>query len=212
MPITRREFFQNGIAAFTISLVAPNFLSDLARVQAATSRNLVVLNLTGGNDGLSTLIPYNDPFYYSRRPNIAIPAGTVLQVGTDSSGVALGLHPALTGLRDIFNQGRLALIQRAGYANSSRSHFTGTDIWSSANPSNPQGSGWVGNYLATLPPSNDPLLVWNTLGDTPQTLQAPGVSVASIPSISAYAFNSPNTGSIASAELTIAGRIASHIP
>ena len=212
MPVTRREFFQNGIAAFTISIVAPAFLSDLARAQAASTRNLVVLNLTGGNDGLSTLIPYADPFYYSRRPTLAIPAGSVLQVGTDSSGIALGLHPALIGLRDIFNQGRLALIQRAGYSNSSRSHFTGTDIWSTANPSNPQGSGWVGQYLASQPPPADPLLAWNTLSDTPQTLQAPTVSVASIPSISAYAFNSPNTGSEATIELSAAQSIASHLP
>jgi uncharacterized protein (DUF1501 family) len=212
MPVTRREFFQNGIAAFTVSIVAPAFLSDLARAQAATTRNLVVLNLTGGNDGLSTLVPYADPFYYTRRPTIGIPAGTVLQIGTDSSGVALGLHPALAGLRDIFNQGRLALIQRAGYANSSRSHFTGTDIWSTANPSNTQGPGWVGQYLATLPPPANPLLAWNTLSDTPQTLQSPAVSVASIPSISAYAFNSPNSGAEAGVERTVAQNIASHLP
>ena len=144
MPITRREFFHNGIAAFTVSIVVPTFLSDLARVQAASTRNLVVLNLTGGNDGLSTLVPYTDPFYYSRRPTLAIPAGSVLQIGSDSGGHALGLHPALTGLRDIFSDGRVAVIQRAGYANSSRSHFQGTDIWSTANPANSQGAGWVG--------------------------------------------------------------------
>ncbi len=211
MPITRREFFQNGIAAFAVSIVAPAFLSDLARAQAAT-RNLVVLNLTGGNDGLSTLVPYADPFYYSRRPTLGIPAGNVLQIGSDSTGIALGLHPALTGVRTIFNQGRLALIQRAGYANSSRSHFEGTDIWSTTNPSNTQGPGWVGQYLATLPPPANPLLAWNTLSDTPQTLQSPTVSVASIPSISAYAFNSPNTGTEAIDELAAAQDIASHLP
>src|SRR5262249_32596947 len=151
-------------------------------------------------DGLSMLVPYNDPFYRSRRPTLAIPAGNVLQVGTDSSGVALGLHPSLTGLRDIFNQGRLALIQRAGYANSSRSHFQGTDIWSTANPADTQGSGWIGRYLAMLPPPVDPLTAWNTLTDTPQTLQAPNVSVASISSVSGYAFNSPNTGAEATSE------------
>src|SRR5579862_2891100 len=212
MPITRREFVQNGVAAFTVSIVAPAFLSDLARAQAATARNLVVLNLSGGNDGLSTLVPYADSFYYSRRPTLAIPAGTVLQVGTDSSGVKLGLHPSLTGLHGIFNQGRLALIQRAGYANSSRSHFQGTDIWSTANPLNTQGPGWVGKYLATLPPPANPLLAWNTTVDTPQTLQSPTVSVASIPSVSAYAFNSPNTGPEATVERSAAQSIASHLP
>ena len=112
--ITRREFFKGGIAAFTVSFAAPAFLTDLARAQGAASRNLVVLNLSGGNDGLSLLVPYTDPFYYSRRPTLAIPAGSVLQIGSDTSGKALGLHPKLTGLREIFNQGRLAVIQRAG--------------------------------------------------------------------------------------------------
>ena len=118
--ITRREFFKGGIAAFTVSFAAPAFLTDLARAQGARSRNLVVLNLSGGNDGLSLLVPYTDPFYYSRRPTLAIPPGAVLQIGSDTSGKALGLHPKLTGMREIFNQGRLALIQRAGYQNSSR--------------------------------------------------------------------------------------------
>ena len=158
------------------------------------------------------LVPYTDAFYYSRRPTLAIPAGTVLQIGSDSSGKPLGLHPKLTGLKDIFNQGRLALIQRVGYENSSRSHFSGTDIWSTANPSNTTGSGWVGRYLATLPPPLDPLVAWNTTGDTPHALQSPSVSVASIPSVSGYAFNSPNTGNEAVLERSAAASIASHVP
>src|SRR5207244_10019038 len=96
--MTRRDFVKNGVAAFTFSFAAPSFISDLARAQGASSRNLVVLDLTGGNDGLSMLVPYTDSAYYSKRPTLAIPAGTVLQVGTDSSGKALGLHPKLTGL------------------------------------------------------------------------------------------------------------------
>jgi len=210
--MNRRAFLKDGVAAFTISFAAPAFLSDLARAQGASSRNLVVLDLTGGNDGLSMLVPYTDSAYYSRRPTLAIPAGSVLQVGSDSSGKALGLHPKLTGLKDIFNQGRLALIQRVGYENSSRSHFFGADIWSTANPSNSAGSGWVGRYLATLPPPLDPLVAWNTTGDTPHALQSSLVSVASIPSVSGYAFNSPNTGSEATLERAAATSIASHVP
>ena len=212
MAISRRTFVKNGVAAFTISFAAPAFLSDLAKAQGASSRNLVVLDLSGGNDGLSMLVPYTDAFYYCRRPTLAIPAGTVLQIGSDSSGKPLGLHPKLTGLKDIFNQGRLALIQRVGYENSSRSHFSGTDIWSTANPSNTTGSGWVGRYLASLPPPLDPLVAWNTTGDTPHALQSASVSVASIPSVSGYAFNSPNTGNEAVFERSAAASIASHVP
>ena len=86
----------------------------------------------------------------------------MLQIGTDSSTVALGLHPRLTGLKQIFDQGRLALIQRTGYPNQSRSHFLGTDIWSTADPSNSSGLGWVGRYLDSLPSPVDPLVGWNT--------------------------------------------------
>ena len=210
--ITRREFFKNGVAALTVSLAAPAFLSDLARAQGASSRNLVVLDLSGGNDGLSMLVPYTDTFYYSRRPTLAIPAGQVLQIGSDSSGKPLGLHPKLAGLRDIFNQGRLAIIQRAGYQNSSRSHFSGTDIWSTANPPNTDGPGWVGRYLSTLKPPLDPLIAWTTTSDTPQALQASGVPVAAVPSVSGYAFNSPNSGNEAVLERTAAVNIASHVP
>ena len=209
--ITRRQFVKNGVAVFTVSFAAPAFLSDLARAQGAASRNLVVLDLAGGNDGLSTLVPYTDPFYYSRRPTLAIPAGTVLQVGSDSSGKALGLHPRLTGLRDIFNQGRLAFIQRVGYQNSSRSHFTGTDIWSVGEPPASQGSGWVGRYLSTLGPL-DPLAAWTTTGDTPHALLASGVSVAAISNINNYAFQSPNSGTEATLERATAATIASHVP
>jgi uncharacterized protein (DUF1501 family) len=210
--MNRRAFLKDGVAAFTISFAAPAFLSDLARAQGASSRNLVVLDLTGGNDGLSMLVPYTDSAYYSRRPTLAIPAGSVLQVGSDASGKALGLHPKLAGLKDIFNQGRLALIQRVGYENSSRSHFFGTDIWSTANPSNSAGNGWVGRYLATLPPPLDPLVAWNTTGDTPHALLSSAVSVASIPSVSGYAFTSPNSGSEATLERAAATSIASHVP
>jgi len=133
MTVTRRQFVKGGVTAFTVSFAAPAFLSDIARAQGASRRNLVVLYLSGGNDALSTVIPYGDSFYYSRRPSIAVPAANVLQVGTDASGKVLGLHPRLTGLKQVFDQGKLALIQRTGYTNSSRSHFLGTDIWSTAN-------------------------------------------------------------------------------
>lgn len=211
MTITRRQFFKGGVAAFTLTYAAPQALTELA-AQGSTSRNLVILYLSGGNDSLSMLVPYNDPFYYARRPNIGIPSGTVLQVGTDASRVALGLHPRLTGLKQVFDRGQLALIQRTGYPNQSRSHFLGTDIWSSADPSNPASNGWVGRYLDSLPSPIDTLIGWNTTRDLPRVLQADRVSVPAIPSPATYAFNSPNAGSEAAAERAAAVRINSHVP
>ncbi|HXH24318.1 MAG TPA: DUF1501 domain-containing protein [Vicinamibacterales bacterium] len=210
MAITRREFIRGGVAAFTVSFTAPAFLVDIARAQGARSRNLVVIFLSGGNDALNTLVPYQDPFYYSRRPSIAVPASDVLQIGTDRSGRALGLHPRLTGLRDIFNEGRLAIVQRAGYANSSRSHFQGTDIWGTADPSSPTGEGWLARYLETLP--EDPLVGWAATRDLPRALNSRDVAVPTIPDVRSYAFNSPNTGAEALNERMAAAQIASHVP
>ncbi|MGB2712831.1 MAG: DUF1501 domain-containing protein [Vicinamibacterales bacterium] len=212
MPITRREFVKNGVAAFTVGFAAPSFLSDLAVAQGQTRRNLVVLYLSGGNDALSTLIPYRDQQYYARRPSQAVPAGNVLQIGTDSAGRALGLHPRLGGLRSIFDSGRLAIVQRTGYPNSSRSHFQGTDIWSTGDPSSPQGTGWLGRYLDTLPSPVDPLTAWSTVRETPRTLLARTVGVPSIPNVQQYAFASPNGGTDAQFARQSATRIASHLP
>lgn len=212
MKVSRRTFVSNGITAFTVSFAAPAFLSDIARAQGAASRNLVVLYLAGGNDSLSTVVPYTDPFYYSRRPALAIPAGQVLQIGSDSSGKALGLHHRLTGLRQIFNEGRLAVIQRTGYLNSSRSHFQGLDIWGTANPVSTQGDGWLGRYLDTLPPPVDSLTAWNTTGETPRALMSRTVGVPAIADARTYSFSSPNTGPAAIDERNAATYMALHLP
>jgi uncharacterized protein (DUF1501 family) len=212
MPITRRRFVKGGVAAFTVGFAAPQFLSELAMAQGQSRRNLVVLYLSGGNDALSTVIPYTDPQYYARRPMLAIPAGSVLQIGSDATGRPLGLNPRLTGLRSIFNAGRLAIIQRTGYPNSSRSHFQGTDIWSTADPASPQGAGWLGRYLDTLPSPVDPLTAWAAVRETPRTLLARTVGVPSIPNPQQYALASPNTGADAQRGRSVATQIASHLP
>ncbi len=212
MRFTRRDFIKNGVAAFTVGFAAPRFLCELAQGQGAASRHLVVLYLSGGNDWLSLLVPYADSAYYSRRPTLAVPAGNVLQIGSDRSGNALGLHPRLTGLKQVYEAGRLAFIQRTGYENSSRSHFLGTDIWSTASPTNSQGPGWLGRYLDTLPSPVDPLVGWNTTRETPHSLLSRTVAVPSIPDVQTYAFASPNRGAEAQYEREATTRISSHLP
>ena len=210
MAITRRDFIRGGVTAFTVSFTAPSFLADIARAQGARSRSLVVLYLGGGNDALNTVVSYQDPFYYSRRPTIAVPPGQVLQIGTDSSGRALGLHPRLAGLRDIFNEGRLAVIQRTGYANSSRSHFQGLDIWGTADPASTTSMGWLGRYLETVRPN--PLSGWSVTRELPRALMSRTVGVPAIQDARTYSFNSPNPDPERQYERAAATRIASHVP
>ncbi|MFN2446887.1 MAG: DUF1501 domain-containing protein [Vicinamibacterales bacterium] len=212
MRVTRRSFVTGGVSAFTIGAAAPQFLCDLALAQGAASRSLVVVYLGGGNDALSTLVPYRDQAYYARRPTLAVPAGSVIQIGRDSAGNELGLHPRLTGLKAIFDAGRLAVIQRTGYTNSSRSHFQGFDIWGTGNPTNSQGTGWLGRYLDSLPSPIDPLVGWNTSRETPRPLMARTVGVPAITNPATYSFSSPNSGAEATYERSAATRIASHLP
>ena len=210
MRVSRRLFIRDGVATVTLGLTAPAFLSAIAQAQGLTSRRLVVVYLGGGNDALNTLIPYQDTAYYSRRPTIAIPAGQVLQVGTDASGRALGLHPRLGGLRNVFNEGRLALVQRTGYQNSSRSHFEATDIFGTGNPGSSTGSGWLGRYLDTLPRPVDALAAWNTTSDTPRALVSGQVGVPAISNASTYRFASPNSGRAATEERAAAQAMAAN--
>jgi len=211
MNFSRRQFVKGGVTAFTFGFAAPQMMCEIAFAQGVPSRNLVVVYLGGGNDSLSTLVPYNDPFYRSRRPTLAIPAASVLQIGRDSSNVELGLHPRLLGLKSIFDAGRLAIVQRTGYANQSRSHFTGFDIWGTASVQNTSGTGWLGRYLDTI--SNpDPLVAWNTQRETPRPLMADRVGVPAITNPATYAFSSPNVGAEAGFERTAQVRISSHLP
>jgi uncharacterized protein (DUF1501 family) len=212
MRASRRAFVKGGVTAFTFGFAAPQVLCDIAFAQGVPSRNLVVVYLAGGNDALSTVVPYRDANYYARRPTIAVPAGSVLQIGRDRSGVEIGLHPRLGGLKSVFDAGRLAIVQRTGYENSSRSHFTGFDIWGTANPGNSQGTGWLGRYLDSLPQPLDPLIAWNTQRETPRPLMGRLVGVPSITSAAAYAFASPNAAPEPGYERTAQTRISSHLP
>ena len=210
MRVSRRLFIRDGVATVTFGLAAPAFLTEIAQAQGLSSRRLVVVYLGGGNDALNTLISYQDAAYYSRRPTIAVPAGQVLQVGTDAGGRVLGLHPRLGGLLNVFNEGRLALVQRTGYQNSSRSHFEATDIWGTANPQSSSGSGWLGRYLDTLPRPLDALSAWNTTGETPRALLSGQTGIPAIPNASTYTYASPNRGSAALEERAAAQAMAAN--
>jgi uncharacterized protein (DUF1501 family) len=151
MSTTRRMFLQTLGTAGVVSIgcAPPAFLSRLAHAAerddtpADGHRILVLLELSGGNDGLNTVIPYGDPAYYQARPGIGIPRANVLKLDDH-----LGLHPALRGLHELYDDGRLAIIQGVGYPNPDRSHFRSMDIWQSAQPDRiDTKDGWLGRAL-----------------------------------------------------------------
>jgi uncharacterized protein (DUF1501 family) len=212
MKVTRREIVRGGIATFTLGCVAPALLTDMASAQTATQRNTVVIDLAGGVDGLSVLVPYQDPYYYGRRPPLAVPAADVLPIGQDAAKRVLGLHPRLAGVKSLYDQGKVAILPRVGYADGSRSHFSGADIWATADPTNRTRFGWLGRYLDSLAPPLDPLYAWNTTATTPRLLQAPITPVATLPNVGDYFYRNQGAGSEGVFERAAAARIASHVP
>ncbi len=153
----RRKFIRNGaLGAFGLPSIINGFditahdeNSPLAAMYTSTVPNdhvLVIIQMSGGNDGLNTVIPLDQySNYYNNRTNIAIQQSKVLAL---TGTTATGLHPALTGFRDMYNNGNLSIIQSAGYPTPSFSHFRATDIWMTASNSNEYlNDGWVGRYL-----------------------------------------------------------------
>lgn len=151
---TRREFVHTGLGLIGLSATVPAFLSDtaLAMTQAAAGRAgakagpddpaLVVIHLAGGNDGLNTIAPYENDVYYRARPSLAVKKGEVLRLAND-----LGLHPSAVGLKSLWDDGCLSIIQGVGYPNPNRSHFVGTRIWQTASPEGREHLGWLGRYF-----------------------------------------------------------------
>jgi uncharacterized protein (DUF1501 family) len=195
MIYSRRSFILNSGLMATVGLAGAGFLpTGVLAAQGgnlATARNLIVVYLAGGNDGLSMVAPYRDTAYFQRRPTLAIPPSAILQLGTDSQGTELGFHPALVGLKRIFDQGHMAIIPRTGYQNASRSHFVGSDILSTGLPEAPSTVGWLGRYLDSLQTPIDPLLAWNTEFQQPRSFLANQSFVASITNPTAYTYLSP---------------------
>lgn len=135
----------NGFSIKALSNESPLF-SALMLPTTDTDNVLVLIQLTGGNDGLNTIIPleyYGN--YFNARQNVAIPENKVLSL---SGSNKIGLHPAMTGMQSMFNEGKVSIIQSAGYPSPNFSHFRATDIWMSASESNTfLQSGWMGRYL-----------------------------------------------------------------
>ncbi|RYZ00052.1 MAG: DUF1501 domain-containing protein [Chitinophagaceae bacterium] len=149
MLIKRRSFLQATSLA-TASLFVPKFLKafEAPRFVPPGNKVVVMLQLTGGNDGLNTVVPVRNDLYYKARPTLALAREKTLAIGDEA-----GLHPALTAFADAWNDGSLGIVNAVGYPEPDRSHFRSMDIWQSASDSSEfVNTGWIGRYLDTQAP------------------------------------------------------------
>src|SRR5688500_11133615 len=148
---TRRDILKKGLMLVSIGFAAPAFLAKTGyaaplagATSSAQSRGiLVVVQLSGGNDGLNTVVPYADALYRQLRPRIGLAEGEALPLDGQ-----IGLHPALAPLKARFDAGQLAVVRGVGYPKPDRSHSRAMDIWHTAEPEAYAASGWLGRYLA----------------------------------------------------------------
>lgn len=148
--LSRRDIVKSG-GMIAVGLVAPRWLATIAHgdlLRQATGGKatgdtvLVVCQLSGGNDGLNTVVPWANKRYYDLRPTLGIAENQVLKINND-----LGFNPALKGLAELFQQKKVAIIQSVGYPNRNRSHFKSMDIWQSASPDDTLKHGWLGRHF-----------------------------------------------------------------
>jgi uncharacterized protein (DUF1501 family) len=154
--MNRRHFLQNlgllsGSVAFGLEGIGVQAYSHpmMFDMQGTNGKILVLVQLSGGNDGLNTIIPFEDSIYYTKRPKISIPKEQVLKLDETR-----GLNPALKAFETLYKDGKMNIVQNVGYENPNRSHFRSTDIWLSGSASNEYiYDGWVGRYLSQSYPN-----------------------------------------------------------
>ena len=183
MIITRRGFLKGAAIVAASSSFAPTFLARTAYTALAAGNNqLVVIQLSGGNDGINTVIPYGTPQYAQSRPTLAVAQDQVLPLDAN-----VGLPPNLKALKALFDQKMLAVVQGVGYPNPNRSHFQSMQIWQTASPDNSQQTGWLGRYDETNLPGQR-LGALNFGAQLPRTLWTEHTVVPSIGSLNNYQF------------------------
>ncbi len=143
---------------------------------------LVVLQLTGGNDYFNTIIPYNDGLYYDNRPYVKYERDQIIPIDDK-----LGFMPTMGPVKELYDQGKVAVIHGIGYPNSPRSHFRSMDIWHTCEPDKVGTEGWAGRLARELDPNKENVLTTINFGHgLPRALAVPGVPVAAIADLGTY--------------------------
>ena len=143
---------------------------------------LVVLQLTGGNDYMNTVVPYGNPLYYDNRPSVNVPPEQVLPLDD-----RVGFNPNLSPIKELYDRGDVAVIHGVGYANPNRSHFRSMDIWHTCEPDQIGTEGWLGKVIRDLDPKAENVLTGVNFGrGLPRAMALPGVPVASVAVLENY--------------------------
>jgi len=164
---------------------------------------LAVLSLSGGNDGIHTVIPYANPLYRDFRPVLSVPEDQVLKLNDE-----VGLNPSMGPLKKFWDEGKLAVFLGIGYPNPSYSHFRSMDIWHTCEPDKVGTEGWLGKVLADLDPNKENVLTGVNFGrGLPRALAKEGVPVASVGNLETYGLLSGIQGEERNDALDVFGRM-----
>ncbi len=190
MAISRRDLLKKTFGYVTVSAIAPRFsISPGWRSReilsaANPNRILVVLELMGGNDGLNTVVPYSDAGYPKARSRIGVDLTKVLDLDNQ-----LALNPVMTGLKSLWDAGRVAVVEGVGYPNPNLSHFASRDIWHLADPSLEETRGWLGRWAdGALSDSDNPLACCAISQSLPKTLLSDSVLVPTFTDLASYSY------------------------
>lgn len=178
---TRREFLRTTVLGSALSWTVPAFLANTfaalqseaagSATQIVTGKDntiLVVLQMAGGNDGINTVVPFANDFYHKARPKIGLSTREVLPLNNE-----IGFHGAMTGFKNLYDAGHLAVVQGVGYPNPNRSHFRSTEIWQTASDSDKNEKyGWVGRYFDSCCAGADPTVGVTIGNQLPQSFYA----------------------------------------
>ena len=209
---TRREFLRTSMLGVAATWTLPVFLEKTffaldamaanAVTQTATGKDgtiLVVLQLAGGNDGLNTVVPYADDAYHRARPRLALPDEQILTIDHH-----VGLNPKLAGLKSLYEEGHLAIVQGVGYPNPNRSHFRSTEIWQTASDADRNEThGWLGRYFDNCCSGTDPTIGVAIGEEMPQAFAAknPTGITFSRPEQFRWRASASNTGHMSTEEI-----------
>lgn len=200
--LSRRIFIQDGFKIVSLGLAMPHVFTRAVQAAGAEAgrdasvfnapenapndqmakRTLIVVQLAGGNDGLNTVVPYNNSVYLQNRKNVGIAESEVLRLDD-----RFGLNPAMGGMKSLWDEGKMAIVHGVGYPNPSFSHFKSMDIWQTANPDGKAAEGWLAKLVkGAVDKRGHPFAGFAAGGTLPPALMSPDYPIPAVSSVDSY--------------------------